>query len=551
MTAPEPPPAPGCPIAHGGAPYGTPGLYGTPGPYGGGPVPYCGAPGQYGGGEQTPHGGGLPTGVPLTPLYGPAVAEDPHGLYARLRERYGPVAPIELEPGVEAWLVIGYPELLELTRNEALFSKDSRHWRVPAEGRLAADSRLKPMTAWRPTLLNLDGAEHQRLRTAVSDTLAQIDHRQLRETTEAAANGLIDSWGPDGTADLIGQYARALPLLVSTQLVGLPIGSGPRVIELISAFVDSGPESVRAAGEFQTTLADLVRRRRTGPDADLTSWLLAHPAGLTDEEAAHHLVVMMVAGNETCINWIGNTLRLLLTDRRFRATLTGGRLTVSDALEEVLWRDPPTQNFPGRWATGDTVLGGQYINAGDMLVLGLAAANADPAAQGAAAAAHGSLGGNRAHLAWGAGKHVCPAQHPARIIVETAVETLLHRLPDLQLAVPPGELNWRPSPWSRALVTLPVLYSAFTPPRPPAPERPAWTPPTTTAATDPSPYTSGPSTPGSSTPGPSGPSGPNPSGPNPSGSTPSGATSTGRTPDSGRPVPRSWWNSLAGWWSGR
>ncbi|MFJ2863039.1 cytochrome P450 [Kitasatospora sp. NPDC087314] len=477
-------------------------------------------PGTASPGCPVPHGGGLPVGVPLTPLYGAAVAEDPHGLYAELRRRYGPVAPIELEPGVEAWLVLGYSELLELTRNEALFSKDSRRWRVPAEGRLAADSRLLPMTSWRPTLLSLDGAEHQRLRAAVSDTLAQIDHRQLRETTEACANDLIDSWGPDGTADLIAQYARPLPLLVFTQLVGLPREAGPHLVELISHFVDSGPKSVRASAEFQAILVDLVRRRRAAPSADLTSWLLAHPAALTDEEAVHHLVVMLVAGNETSINWTGNTLRLLLTDRRFRATLTGGRLTVSDALEEVLWRDPPTQNFPGRWATGDTVLGGQYISAGDMLVLGLAAANADPAAQGLASAAQGSLGGNRAHLAWGAGRHVCPAQHPARIIVETAVETLLHRLPDLQLAVPPNDLGWRPSPWSRALLGLPVLYSAFTPPRPPAPERPAWTPPST----------------------------PDPS---PSDSTPSDATSTARTPSSGRPAPRSWWSSLAGWWSGR
>ncbi|MFJ2805793.1 cytochrome P450 [Kitasatospora sp. NPDC087271] len=477
-------------------------------------------PGTASPGCPVPHGGSLPTGIPLTPLYGHAVAEDPHGLYARLRQRYGPVAPIELEPGVEAWLVLGYAELLELTRNEALFSKDSRRWRVPAEGRLSPDSRLLPMTSWRPTLLNLDGAEHQRLRSAVSDTLSQIDHRQLRETTEACANDLIDSWGPDGTADLIAQYARPLPLLVFTQLVGLPREAGPHLVELISHFVDSGPKSVRANAEFQAILVDLVRRRRTAPSADLTSWLLAHPAALTDEEAVHHLVVMLVAGNETSINWTGNTLRLLLTDRRFRTTLTGGRLTVSDALEEVLWRDPPTQNFPGRWATGDTVLGGQYISAGDMLVLGLAAANADPAAQGVASAAQGSLGGNRAHLAWGAGRHVCPAQHPARIIVETAVETLLHRLPDLQLAVPSGDLGWRPSPWSRALLGLPVLYSAFTPPRPPAPERPAWTPPST----------------------------PDPS---PSDSTPSDATSTRRTPASGRPAPRSWWSSLAGWWSGR
>ncbi|MFD9123743.1 cytochrome P450 [Kitasatospora sp. NPDC059571] len=463
-------------------------------------------------------GGTPPPGCPMhhgaaAPLFGPAVADDPHGLYARLREKHGPVAPIELEPGVEAWLVIGYAELLELTRNEQLFSKDSRRWRVPAEGRLAADSRLLPMTAWRPTLLNLDGAEHQRLREAVADTLGRIDHRQLRAATEEAANSLIDGWGPDGTADLIAQYARRLPLLVFTRLLGLPAEAGPHLIELISHFVDSSEKSVRANAEFQAILVDLVRQRRERPGADLTSWLLAHPAGLSDEEAVHHLVVILVAGNETTINWTGNTLRLLLTDRRFRATLTGGRLSVSDALDEVLWRDPPTQNFPGRWATSDTVLGGQYISAGDMLVLGLAGANADPAVQGAE-----GIGGNRAHLAWGAGRHVCPAQHPARLIVETAVETLLHRLPDLQLAVPAGELAWRPSPWSRALVDLPVLYSAFTPPRPAAQERPTWTPPTA---------------------------------PLPSDSTPSGATSTPRTPGSGRPGLRSLWNSLAGWWSGR
>jgi hypothetical protein len=98
-----------------------------------------------------------------------------------------------------------------------------------------------------------------------------------------------------------------------------------------------------------------------------------------------------------------------------------------------------------------------------MLVLGLAAANDDPSVHGPTGT--GGIEGNKAHLAWGAGRHVCPAQHPARLIVETAVETLIHRLPDLQLAVPAHELAWRPSPWSRALISLPVLYSAFTPPR--------------------------------------------------------------------------------------
>ncbi|GLW73201.1 cytochrome P450 [Kitasatospora phosalacinea] len=449
------------------------------------------------------------------PLYGPAVSDDPHGRYARMRAEHGPVAPIELEPGVEGWLVIGYQEMLDLTRNEQLFSKDSRHWRVPREGRLRADSPLVPMTVWRPTLQSVDGAEHHRLSTAVGDALGRIDHRWLRETTEAAAMALIESWGPDGTADLVVQFTRRLPLLVFTQLLDLPEEEGPRLFALITGVVDSTADSQRAAADLAALLAALVRQRRERPGDDLVSWLLGHPVGLTDEEVVHHLVVILIAGNEPTINWIGNTVRLLLTDRRFRSSLTGGRSTVADALDEVLWRDPPVQNFPGRWATSDTVLGGQYISAGDILVLGLAGANDDPAAHGT-----DSLSGNRAHLAWGAGRHVCPAKDPARLIVETAIETLLHCLPDLQLAVPAHELTWRPSPWSRALVSLPVLYSSFTPPRPAPPERTAWTPQPQ---------------PGSA----------------PTDSTPPDPTSTPRTGGSALSDLRRRLSSLVGWWSGR
>ncbi|RAJ38527.1 cytochrome P450 [Kitasatospora sp. SolWspMP-SS2h] len=458
-----------------------------------------------------PHAG-RPAGAAL---YGSAVAADPHGLYARLRAEHGPVAPIELEPGVEAWLVIGYQEMLELTRNEQQFSKDSRGWRVPGEGRLRPDSHLVPMTMWRPTLQSMDGAEHQRLSSAVADTLARIDHKRLRETTEAAAMALIESWGPDGTADLVGQFTRRLPLLVFTQLLDLPEEDGPHLLELITGVVDSNADSQRASAALAALLASLVRQRRERPGEDLTSWLLTHPVGLTDEEVVHHLVVILIAGNEPTINWIGNTVRLLLTDRRFRTSLTGGRATVADALEEVLWRDPPVQNFPGRWATSDTVLGGQYISAGDLLVLGLAGANDDPSAHGP-----DGLSGNRAHLAWGAGRHVCPAKDPARLIVETAIETLLHCLPDLQLAVPAHELTWRPSPWSRALTSLPVLYSAFTPPRPAPPERTAWTPQPQTGSA-------------------------------PTGSTPSEQTSTPRTSGSALADLRRRLSSLVGWWSGR
>ncbi|NJP75631.1 cytochrome P450, partial [Streptomyces sp. C1-2] len=113
--------------------------------------------------------------------------------------------------------------------------------------------------------------------------------------------------------------------------------------------------------------------------------------------------------------------------------------------------------FIGRWAVRDTQLGGRQIRAGDCLVLGLAAANTDPqiwpdAHVGAE---------NAAHLSFSNGEHRCPYPAPllADVMARTAVETLLERLPDLVLAVDPGELEWRPSVWMRGLTALPVEFT--------------------------------------------------------------------------------------------
>lgn len=89
---------------------------------------------------------------------------------------------------------------------------------------------------------------------------------------------------------------------------------------------------------------------------------------------------------------------------------------------------------------------------GRPLVVSLAAANTDPALTADRRA------GNRAYLAWSAGPHTCPAQRPARRIAAVAVEKLLDRLPDVGLAVPADELKWRPGPFHRTLVALPVTF---------------------------------------------------------------------------------------------
>lgn len=383
-------------------------------------------------------------------LYGPEFAADPAAVYRRLRAS-GPTAPVELAPGVRATLVTGYDAALHVLRSPETFSKDPRHWRDLADGTVPPDSPVLPMMTYRPSALFTDGGEHARLRGAVTDTLARVDAGTLRGYAERSADTLIDRFAPLGTADLLGEYAQVLPLLVFDRLFGCPAGHGVRLVEAMSGMFD-GVDAERAHALLTDTLSDLITLKRRRPSADLTSWLMEHPAALTDEELIHALAVLMGAGTEPQQNLIANALRLLLSDERLAGGLSGGTLEVEDALDEVLWTDPPIANYAVHYPRHDTVYEGTPLRAGEPLVVSLAAANTDPALTGTRSA------GNRAHLAWSAGPHTCPAQGQARLIASVALERLLDRLPDLGLALPVGELTWRPGPFHRALAALPVTF---------------------------------------------------------------------------------------------
>ncbi|MFI9274777.1 cytochrome P450 [Kitasatospora sp. NPDC052896] len=389
-------------------------------------------------------------------LYGPRFQTDPAQLYRELRAEHGPVAPVELPGGVPAWLVLGYRELQLVTSQPQLFGRDSSRWN--AWPTVPEDWPLRPMMAPVPSILYAEGAEHRRRSAAVTDALAAVDPYELRTRCEELADRLIDEFAGRGEADLVAEYAQRLPLLVLCWMLGLDDDQTPLLISGMLEMLDGGPTAQRGAQRLLTVMSELVEAKRQRAGADLTSRLLVHPAGLTDEEVMRDLRVVLIACHQPTANWIGNTLRLMLTDDRFAASLSGGRRSIAQALGEALWEDTPTQNFAGRWAVRDTLLGDRQIAEGDLLLLGFAAANTDPAVRPAGGA---PAEGNRAYLSFSHGEHRCPfpAQEAAEVIAGTAIEVLLDRLPDLRLAVAEHALVWRPSPWVRALVALPVSFT--------------------------------------------------------------------------------------------
>lgn len=392
----------------------------------------------------------------LRRLFGPEAESDPMRLYETLRARHGSVAPVLLHGDLPAWLVLGHRENLEVVRTPTVFSRDSRHWSDMQRGRVPADHPLAPITAWQPLCVFADGAEHERLRGAVTDSLGRFESRGIRRHVTRFTNQLVDEFAATGRADLVDQFAAQLPLRVMTQLFGMPDDYGPALVEAVQDVLN-GTETAPASNDYITkTLQQLVERKRVTPGHDFPSKLIEHEARLNDAEIREHLRLILTAANETTVNLIANALRMVLTDPRFRANLAGGHMTLPDALEQVMWDEPPMMTLLGRWATSDTQLGEQTIHAGDLVLLGLGAGNVDPAIRPDLKA---PVSGNRSHLAFSGGPHECPGQHLGRAIADTAIDTVLTRLPDLRLAVQKEELSWSASLMYRHLESLPVKFT--------------------------------------------------------------------------------------------
>ncbi|MEV5720466.1 cytochrome P450 [Amycolatopsis mediterranei] len=396
-----------------------------------------------------------PQPVLATPLYGPQFQQKSADLYAELRRAHGPVAPVLLDGDLPAWLVLGYREVQYVVTNPEVFGRDSRRWN--AWDRVPPDWPLLPLIGYQPTMMFAEGAEHRRRAEALDEALGAVDQFDLGARAQQVADELIDAFAGSGEADLITQYADGIPLPVVARMIGVPDAETGDLVRDVYRTHAAGEGANEAYARVREKVRRMVEAKRRDPGPDVTSRLLAHPAALADEEITEDLLHLMNAGQLPTAYWIGNTLRLMLTDDRFAMTLSGGRRSVGQALNEVLWEDTPTQNFPGRFAVHDLRLGGRQIRKGDLLILGLAAANQDPLVRPVPQASTG----NQAYMSFSHGEHRCPyaAQEIAKVIAEAAIEVLLDRLPDVVLAVPADTLAWRPSPLFRGLAALPVKFT--------------------------------------------------------------------------------------------
>ncbi|MDR7168960.1 cytochrome P450 [Nocardia kruczakiae] len=397
-------------------------------------------------------GSPVDTDGPRILLDTPEFAADPHGTYREMRRRYGSLVPIELSPGVPATLVIGYHTALRILNDPEHFPADPRAW----QDTIPEDCPVRPMMQWYPNALRNAGNVHLRYRQAYTAAVDGIDLHALHSTVEKIAIPLINSFCEAGSADLVSQYAFPLVFESLNRMVGCSAELGQRVATGMAALFDT----VNAAWGMEhlsQALMELIHLRRAEPGDDVTSRLAHHPANLSDEEMLYNLISFYGAGIEPQQNLIANTLLLMITDDRFGGGMLGGSLSTRDALDEVLFKDPPMANFSISYPRQPILIDNAWLPAHQPVVISLSACNNDPVIAG------GDRTGNRSHLAWSAGPHACPARSVAYLVVQDAIDQLLDALPEMRLAIEPSEITWRPGPFHRAMAALPVTFPASPP----------------------------------------------------------------------------------------
>lgn len=386
------------------------------------------------------------------PIHGEAFSADPHAVYDRLRGQ-GPIVPVEISPGVYGYLAVSYRAAVHLLRNTpARFAKDPAHWAALRNGEVPQDSPARMMMQPRDNALWKDGPEHARLRRAITNSLARVDTHALVESVARIADRLIDTFAGDGRADLIAQYADPLPMLTVIDMFGCPAGIGERIVHSVSRLFDAGADAAQANADLESACLELTYLKRIRPVRDVTSHLIVE--GLSEAEMVQTILLIIGAAAPPTSSHIGYGLRRVLTDPSFAGSVHDGVRPVSDALEEILWDNPPIPNYCPLYALGEQQFEGVHLAPGYPILVSFAAANGDPALK----VPPGARAGNRGHLGFSAGVHACPAPDLARVIAETALERALDRLPGLDLAVPDGDLRNKPGTFLAGLTSLPVIF---------------------------------------------------------------------------------------------
>lgn len=395
----------------------------------------------------------------MTPL-NPAFRDDQQGVYDRLRTQ----CPVHRDEVAGEFLISRHADVRATLADRTLWRGGEHAEEASFLARRLVEER-KAGGARPNSILTMDDPDHTRIRPPIAQALyARV--AKFKPEVDRIVEATLAKLDGRETFDVLDDYAVPIPIDVIASILGVDhdrLGEFREWSEGVIQFLNplrneaQTAEMMRAGealGEYMhASLAD----RRRHPKDDLITDLVrlqADGAPLKDDEIAINLQALLVGGNLTTTDLIGNAIRLFLLNPDQRALLLAQPELIAGAVEETLRYEPPV-DITGRIANRDMEVGGCPIRDTQAMIFMLRAANRDPEAfpdphrfditrKGAP------------HVSFGGGAHICIGAPLARLEAQAAILKLLQRFPNLRLADPDAAPQWRMLPFFHGLEHLEV-----------------------------------------------------------------------------------------------
>jgi cytochrome P450 len=280
---------------------------------------------------------------------------------------------------------------------------------------------------------------------------------------EALVEGAVATARTEGSVDLVSAMIDPYPSAVIARVLGVPVEDHPQFRrwsdELLERQQGGDGSFSNAHPEFAAYIDAAIAARRASsdpPDDVITRFVKTEIDGehLSDVAVRTQTMFLIVAGNETTRNLLSNLFYRLATDSALYRVLQADAELVSVAIEESLRVDSPVQVL-ARSVLDEAEIAGCPLSRGDRVVFGIASANRDESLYSDPEAFRLDRPRPRNHLAFGAGRHICPGATLARGETVLMVETFLRAVERFEL-VPDGELTSNPVFWALGQRSLPV-----------------------------------------------------------------------------------------------
>lgn len=397
-------------------------------------------------------------------ILSPAFFADPYPTLARMRGE----DPVYFHPLLHAWVLTRYADIQRVLRdNQGRYSnRKAEQFGVGAPE--SVQEKLKIFFDFVHKMVGFtDPPEHTRLRALISRAFTVQAVERLRPRVQALVDELLAAARERGEFDAVADFGVPLPLIVFSELMGVPVADGPllksyadQLVPLFGAgiadagIVDAGYQGILNYSEY---FSRHIAARRKQPGEDLLSKLIeaqVDESRLSDDELIAMSVLLFVASHETTTHMLSNAMYTLVRHPALAQRLREEPRLVDAAIEEMMRWDGPTFATFRRTTVDIDDFDGAPIKAGDFILCVICSANRDPERFPDPDRLDIERPDNR-HLSFSSGIHTCPGAALSRLEGRIAIDSLIRAFPEIRLKSG-AVVEWIPHMMIRGVKSLPL-----------------------------------------------------------------------------------------------